>query len=273
MAPGRCSTQARQRLASTTPGRDDRARRAGVEAAPARAAAVGDRRVGGRVRRRRDHAAEHEPAAGARQQQVGVLAEPAEPGPVGDLAVDDGVVVGEGDGPLVGGPQPAGHRPQPARAAARSGRPRRSGPTRAGTPSAGRAGSSSARYDRAPTRTERAPGHGPRRIGRAVGVAVREAHAGGQPGVAPLVERRPGPLEHRRRRHAEVLDAERRGRARAARRGSGAGRGDAPRQRRRRGAVGTAAPVRRPRRRTGSPANSARSSTERAGQDLSPVRR
>ena len=42
IAPGRCSTQARQRLASITPGATMAPGRAGVEAPPARAAPVGD---------------------------------------------------------------------------------------------------------------------------------------------------------------------------------------------------------------------------------------
>ena len=105
-----------------------------------------DRLVGRRVRGRRDHAPEHEPAAGARQQQVGVLAEPAEPGPVGDLAVDDRVVVGEGHGPLVRRPAAGGPSPAARRAAVRSGRPRRSGPPGpAGAGPARRGGSASAR--------------------------------------------------------------------------------------------------------------------------------
>ena len=48
--------------------------------------------------------------------------------------------------------------------------------------------------------------HGARRIGRAIGVVVREAHAGGQPGGLALVEGGAGSLEHGGRRHAEVLD-------------------------------------------------------------------
>ena len=48
------------------------------------------------------HRAEDEPAAGPGDEQVGVLAEPPEPAEVGHLAIDDGVVVGEGDRPLAG---------------------------------------------------------------------------------------------------------------------------------------------------------------------------
>ena len=75
---------------------DDRAGGAGVEAAPARPAPVGDRLIVGVVGGG-DDAAEHEVAAGTRHQDVGVLAEPANASEMGDLAVDDRVVVGEHD--------------------------------------------------------------------------------------------------------------------------------------------------------------------------------
>ena len=91
---------------------DDRAGRAGVDAAAARAAAIGHRLVGGRQRGRGDHAAEHEPTAGTRQEEVGVLAEPADTGAVGNLAIDDRVVVGEHDRPPSVAPQSTGDSPK-----------------------------------------------------------------------------------------------------------------------------------------------------------------
>ena len=154
--PGRCSTQARHRLASMTPGRDDRPGRARRRCSAARSAAVGDR-CRGRERRRRDDAAEHEPAAGPGNEEVGVLAEPAEPAAVGDLAVDDRVVVGERHGPLAGGPEARAQRPSARPAAGRSGRPTRSGRRVPAHPAAG-VGRSSSRYERAATRIDCAPG-------------------------------------------------------------------------------------------------------------------
>ena len=204
-SPGRCSTQARQRLASMTPGATmapvGQASRQRRHVPQPSGTGSGDGQLGGR-----DDAAEDEPAAGAGQQDVGVLAEPPEPGEVGDLAVDDRVVVGEGDGavprpPAAGGPSPAGRC-----ATARSGRPRRSGRRAPGHPP-GRGGLAVGEVGAAADDDRPGARHGPVGIGRAVGVAVGEPHPGVETGAAAIVQRLPCPLEHARRRHAEVLDA------------------------------------------------------------------
>ena len=113
MAPGRCSTQARQRLASITPG----ATIAPVGQASRHREHVPQPSAATPVATGSDAVVTTQPSTNQLPapdtQQVGVLAEPAEPGAVGDLAIDDRVVVGEGDGAVVGGPQPTGHRPQP----------------------------------------------------------------------------------------------------------------------------------------------------------------
>ena len=55
---------------------------------------------------------EDEPTADTGQEEVGVLAVPAETGAVRHGAIDDRVVVGEGDRPLVGTPDRARHLAQ-----------------------------------------------------------------------------------------------------------------------------------------------------------------
>ena len=81
-------------------GSDDRRGRAPVDAATARPAPIGDRRLVGRQRRAGHDAAEHEPRTGSGTEEVGVLPEPAQPCPVRDLPVDQAVVVGQHPSPI-----------------------------------------------------------------------------------------------------------------------------------------------------------------------------
>ena len=77
------------------PGSNDRTGRATVDATAARAAAVVDRSVVDRQRRRREDRAEHEPTPLSGQEQVRALAVPPEAGAVRGLAIDERVVVDE----------------------------------------------------------------------------------------------------------------------------------------------------------------------------------
>ena len=162
-APGACTSQARQRRASTTPGatmapvgQPSRQRRHAPQPSATGAGRRRQRRVGDDRARARTTTAE------PGQQQVGVLAVPAEPGPVGRLAVDEAVVVGEHHAPASRRPAARRRRRRSAVAqrrvvvdpgVARATRPR--GPRRS-APAARRRGGTA----RAPTTRARAPGSG-----------------------------------------------------------------------------------------------------------------
>ena len=201
--PGRCSTQARQRSPSMTPGRHDRAGRTHVDAPSARATSVGDRcrRHVRLVRRSGDHRSEHEPAPGTGDEQVGVLAEPAQPTEICHLPIDDRVVVGEGDCPLAGVAQALGDLPQtrPQRSVVVDPRVASDSRLCAGGPRGLLVGEVRPRGDDDRTGTR----HGSGRISGTFRVAVRECHPGSRdpPPVEPPTPAAPDrghpPEQHR----------------------------------------------------------------------------
>ena len=182
---------------------DDRARGAGVETTPARAAPVGDGFGGGELGAG-DDAPEHEEAARTGDQKVGVLAVPPDARPIGDFPVDDGVVVGQDHCLLAAVLQAGGEHlqtssqfavvigPRVPRDTRR--RRRRGGRFRVGEVRAG------ADDDR-PCRGQHAVG-----IGRALRVAVGERHAGMETSRAALEQVCPRSLEHVRRSYTEPID-------------------------------------------------------------------
>ena len=90
------------------PGGDDRPGGTAVEALPAGSTPVGDVGGGRLVLGGGDDRTQDEPAADTGEEQIGVLAVPAEAGAVRHSTVDDRVVVGEGNGTVIGAPDGTG---------------------------------------------------------------------------------------------------------------------------------------------------------------------
>ncbi len=207
IVPGRCSTQARQRLPSITPG----ATMAPVghtsmhrrhEPQPSATGACGISAPYSAVVTT-DPSTNQLPAPAT--SRLAFLPNQPSPPRYATSAVDDRVVVGEGDCPLAGAAKTPGDRSQP--------RPQRAIVVDPGVASDSRLGTGGPRGllvgeirpcgddDRSGAR------HRSGRIGGAFGVAVGERHASIETRRPSSDQLSPRPIEHTRRSNTEMLDA------------------------------------------------------------------